>query len=144
MYSRLSTLKGLGFNQLALEALNEKDTSIISRKYPISNYPELITGVYTKDSVHGNLIRKVLALGFELISYDTDDVRIEKDQARNILQHFDRLKGKLIVLGGYGHIEKMFPMIGYHLQEGLDEELLSISQITPHPIQPLFPGNDTN
>ena len=139
LYSQLEVLKELGFNQLALEALNPQDTEIQSRTYPISNFPSL-TGVYINDPVYGNVIRKAIEFGFTLISYDAKKRR-EKRQAENIYKQYDPKKGKLIVYGGYGHIAEEYPMMGSHLKKALKEDVLSISQFTQYSMHPIFPEN---
>ena len=136
IYSQLEILKSLGYNQLALETLNEKDSTLYERNYPIKK-----TGFYTNDPVYGNLIRKTLELGFTLIPYDTKNMRREKGQADNIFKQYDPAKGKLIIYGGYGHIAETgeYKMMGQHLKKMLEEDVLSISQFTHYHIEPVFP-----
>ncbi|WP_075603743.1 hypothetical protein [Saccharicrinis aurantiacus] len=142
LYSQLEVLKELGFTQLALEALNDEDTEISTRAYPVNNNPELITGVYISEPVYGNLLRHAIELGFTLIPYETFKLRREKGQAKNIFSQYNKEQGKLLILAGYGHIEEKFPMMAYHLKKMLNEELLSICQHTKFDIEPVFPNSD--
>ena len=136
IYSQLEILKSLGYNQLALETLNDKDSTLYIRKYPAKQ-----TGYYTNDPVYGNVIRKALETGFTLIPYDSYDTDREKGQADNIFKQYDPAKGKLIVYGGYGHIAETgeYKMMGQHLKNMLEEDVLSISQFTHYHIKPVFP-----
>ncbi len=138
IYSQLEILKSLGYTQLALETLNKKDSFITNRKYPVKK-----TGFYTNDPVYGNLIRKALELDFTLISYENISKRREKGQAENIYKHYDSSKGKLIVYGGYGHISETgeYKMMGQHLKNMLNEDLLTISQFTQFSVEPVFPSD---
>ena len=124
VYSQLEILKSFGYTQLALETLNEKDSFITDRKYPVKK-----TGFYTNDPVYGNLIRKALELGFTLIPYEEISKDREKGQATNIYNQYNPSKGKLIVYGGYGHISETgeYKMMGQHLKNMLNEDLLTIS-----------------
>ncbi|MCD4795286.1 MAG: hypothetical protein K8R54_18790 [Bacteroidales bacterium] len=139
IYSQLEILKSLGYNQLALETLNDKDSTLYERNYPVKK-----TGFYTNDPVYGNLIRKALELGFKLIPYDTKNMRREKVQADNIFKQYNPAKGKLIVYGGYGHIAETgeYKMMGQHLKNMLEEDVLSISQFTHYHIKPVFPASN--
>lgn len=140
VYSQLESLKSLGFNQLALETLNENDTLLTKRKYPVKK-----TGFYTNDPVYGNLIRKALELGYTLIPYDSRNKEREKGQAENICKKYDPDKGKLIVYGGYGHTAQKptgkITMMGQYFIEMIHEDILSISQFTQLSIQPVFPDS---
>lgn len=141
LYSQLEILKSLGYNQLALETLGEKDTMLHQRAYPVKK-----TGFYINDPVYGNLIRKALELGFTLISYDNsyNIFKREKEQAKSIFKQYMPVKGKLIVYAGYGHIAETgkFPkMMGQHLKKMLKEDVLSISQFTPYQLKPVFPDD---
>jgi len=127
VYSQLIYLKAKGYNQLAIEALNIKDINLQKRKYPTS-----ITGFYTDEPVFGNLIRKALNLGFDLIAYDNTKMRRDKNQAKNIFKAYSPQRGKLVVFGGYGHIAQKGLMMGQHLKKMLKEDILSISLFMPY------------
>ena len=140
LYSQLEVLKSLGYNQLALEALNKEDTLLKERKYPVKS-----TGFYINDPVYGNVIRKALELGFTLISYDVyKTFGREKGEAKNIFKKYNPNKGKLVVYAGYGHISETgkWKMMGQFLNKYLNEDLLTISQFTPYNVKPEFPSDD--
>ena len=85
-----------------------------------------------------------MELGFKLIPYDTKNMRREKVQADNIFKQYNPAKGKLIVYGGYGHIAETgeYKMMGQHLKNMLEEDVLSISQFTHYHIKPVFPASN--
>jgi len=142
LYSQLENLKSLGFTQLALETLNQNDTLLKIRKYPIKK-----TGFYTNDPVYGNVIRKALELGFILIPYDIyKKIGREKGEAKNIIKQYQPDKGKLFIYAGYGHISETgkWKMMGQYLHKMLKEDLLSISQFTDLSEKPEFPNNDNH
>ncbi len=138
VFSQLKNLKNLGYNQLALEALNQNDSNINKRKYPVKS-----TGFYINDPVFGNLIRKAIQFGFILIDYDSYGPEREKKQAENILHKYDPSKGKLVILGGYGHIAETgnYKMMGQYFKKMIKEDILSISQFSQYHIKPIFPNN---
>lgn len=87
--SLLPELAKLGFRYLAAEGLNEADTLLQKRGYPV-----LATGFYTKEPQFGYLLRTAHQTGFQLVAYDHGfshagemDVQVrarETAQARNI------------------------------------------------------------
>jgi len=95
-----------GYRYLALEALGYKDNMLEERGYPI-----LKSGYYIQDPVFGNMVRDALAIGYKLVSYETESAEKEGtardlDQAINILHktlNIDSI-GKVIVHAGYSHI----------------------------------------
>lgn len=127
LYYLLPYLKSLGYNQLAIEALSNKDTLLNLRGYPLKD----VTGYYTNEPVFANVIRKAKQLGFKLISYDYygSDNRHER-QADNIYKAFDRKLGKLIIFSGYsnGCFTEELGLMGYRLKQKLGIDILSISQ----------------
>jgi hypothetical protein len=137
LYSQLEVLKRIGYNQLALETIDENDTLLENRKYPT-----YLTGFYTKDPVYGNVIRKALELGFTLIPYDNVNQDREKGQADNIFRQYDPKNGKLIVYGGYGHTCEKGNFMGKYLKEYLNEDILTISQFIYYIINPIIGENN--
>lgn len=101
----LKGLKKQGFTVLALETLNDEDTELNTRKYPISS-----TGHYTKEPYFANLVRKALELGYRVLPYesrDTLDFSIktrERNQSDNLAKIIKKGKEKVLVLAGYSHI----------------------------------------
>lgn len=122
----LPKLAKLGYKYLALEALDERDSLISKRGYPL-HYK---TGYYTDEPVFGLLIRQAIKLGYTLLPYEFDDPGKDREemQAKNIRKRYSADKGKMVVLAGYGHIrEAMQPrFMGSFLKEYLNEDILTI------------------
>jgi len=120
----LKPLAKLGYKYLALEALDERDSLIYKRGYPL-HYK---TGYYTDEPIFGLLIRQALKLGYTLIPYESESGDREKMQAKNIIKQYDPKKGKLVILAGYGHIieSENRSMMGYFLKSALNEDILTI------------------
>ncbi|MFQ5750493.1 MAG: hypothetical protein ACE5HI_00730 [bacterium] len=113
----LKILYDKGFRYFAAETLNEIDTELNHRKYPLLQ----ITGFYTDEPVYGDLVRTALKLGFKVIAYehtvpcnprkdDNSDCQNQRErgQAQNL---FDRIlakdpSAKILVHAGYGHIDE--------------------------------------
>lgn len=121
-------LKGLykqGFRYLAAETLSNWDTLLNQRKYPIQG-----SGYYSSEPLYGDLIRRALKLGFEVIPYENTipcppDGRQKgkyfcfnhrnKNQAQNLAAILEKdPKAKIFVYAGYAHIyEKGRPNVRY-------------------------------
>lgn len=77
----LKELYGKGYRYLGLETLQESDTEINKRKYPIYS-----SGTYSIEPQFGNLIRSALDIGYYLFAYESEGNGREREigQARNI------------------------------------------------------------
>lgn len=131
VYSQLKKLKDAGYYYLALEALNTGeylDTLLTQRKYP----QYMKTGFYINEPIFAQLIREALALGFELIPYESNNKNREEGQAKNIFSKYDKTKGGLVVLGGYGHTDKSErgQRMGFFLDKLCNEPVVSIRQFS--------------
>jgi hypothetical protein len=99
----LRRLKAAGYEMMAVEAIDKKDSLLNERKYPVIN-----TGYYTREAGFGNLLRTALETGILVYPYESDAgdwKEREARQARNIAallaQHPDK---KLIVYCGLDHV----------------------------------------
>lgn len=103
-YSLLNDLYKKGYRYLAMEALNN-----------LSNHSldsiNVFTGFYTNEPVAGELVRKALQIGYQLISYEdtlaTVHTASQRDsiQAENIYEVIKKdSTAKILVHAGYGHI----------------------------------------
>lgn len=101
----LPKLKEIGYNYLALEALNTNQDSILNLP---NTYPTLETGFYTSEQNFANLIRKAKELGFEFIAYESseDHKNREIGQAENLYNKTFKVNpnSKVVVLAGIDHI----------------------------------------
>lgn len=101
----LPKLKEIGYNYLALEALNPKQDSVLNLP---NAYPTLETGFYTREQHYANLIRKAKALGFRFVAYENeeDNKNREIGQAENIYNKTFSIDPncKVVVLAGIDHI----------------------------------------
>jgi len=101
----LVNLKEIGYNYLALEALDVKQDSLLNLK---NTYPTLKTGFYTSEQNYSNLIRKAKELGFEFVAYENFSSNKDREigQAENIYNKTFKINpnSKVLVLAGIDHI----------------------------------------
>lgn len=124
VYHYLQPLAKLGYKYLALETLDERDTLIQERSYPLYRK----SGFYTDEPIFGLLIRQALKLGYTLIPYESESKDRDKMQAKNIINKYIPENGKMIILAGYGHAceSEGRSMMGYFLKSTLQEDVLTI------------------
>jgi hypothetical protein len=131
----LPSLRKLGYNKLALEALypshNEPavEERLMKRGYPLDSSKE---GFYLREPVYGELIRTALKQGFTLVQYESEatatEVR-EADQARVLARQIQGSpKEKMIVLAGYSHAWKSGGWMAERLNRALSGGVASIDQ----------------
>jgi hypothetical protein len=110
----LDILYKKGFRYIFYEALRFKDSLLNTRKYPIFE-----SDAYSEPTF-GNLLREAFSLGYTVLPYEytnKDTVQRngliysksdrETEQANNILRFVNEHKdAKIIVLGGYSHIDE--------------------------------------
>ncbi len=130
----LKPLWNLGYRYLALETLSYEDKDLQVRGYPL-----ISTGYYTKDSNFGNLVREALALGYQLVPYETqsnhDGTLRDRDQAHNLYEQTWKKdkKGKVLIHAGYSHISEMgdtrYEPMGYQLKKLVEQDILTIDQV---------------
>ena len=101
----LARLKNIGFNYLALEALDVKQDSLLNLK---DSYPTLKTGFYTNEQNYSNLIRKAKMLGYTFVAYENVDENKEREigQADNLYNKTFKTdpNSKVVVFAGIDHI----------------------------------------
>jgi hypothetical protein len=123
----LPKLRALGFSYLAVETLNDADTALNTRGYPVHN-----TGFYSNEPVFGEMLRIALKLGYKLVPYEaassTADAR-EQGQAQHIVERILRAdpKARIVVHAGYDHINESGTLAGaktmairFHEMTGID------------------------
>lgn len=119
----LPDLYALGYKILAAEAVDQNDSLLNIRKYPVSE-----TGFYTKEPVFASLIDNALSIGITVLGYDyfpdcsgceiSDSYcctnKREEGQAKNISKIIDENQtAKILVFGGHDHIYKAVPQKGF-------------------------------
>ena len=104
----LPKLRQLGYTHFAAESLDEKDTALAVRGYPLET-----SGYYVGEPLYGEIIRTALKLGYVVVPYETtntnaDAAQREDDQARHLVDRvFARTpNARLFVHAGYSHIHK--------------------------------------
>ncbi len=105
-YSLLEELYKEGFRYFAMEMFNNYSTHSLEEV-------NLQTGFYTNEPVAAELVRKAIALGYTLVSYEdtmamkhTGSQR-DSAQAANLYEVIKRDKSaKILVHAGYGHISE--------------------------------------
>jgi hypothetical protein len=133
----LPSLRALGFDYFAIEALSDRDTGLMQRGYPTA-----ASGTeYLHEPSYGDIVRMAIKLGFRLVAYDYDadngtTQQREIGQANNL---YSRVFAKdptarLFVHAGYAHIDKVKGRLGparpmaMELQQLTGIEPLSIDQ----------------
>lgn len=131
----LPRLRELGYTHLAIEALVEDNDALHQRGYPVVG-----SGTeYLREPVYGEIVREALRLGYVLVPYDPESRSTqdrESEQARTLFRKVlqGHPEAKLLVHGGYAHIDKapgrlgtVLPMAAQlHALSGLD--ILSVDQ----------------
>ncbi|MEP6622168.1 MAG: hypothetical protein ABJE47_22790 [bacterium] len=116
----LPLLRAKGYRYFAAEALDERDSTLARRGYPI----EGLTGTfYVEDPVFAEVLREALRLGYNVVPYesslaqnqpqgplDTRPTSFRRDsaQAANLVDRVFRrdATAKVLVHAGYAHIEE--------------------------------------
>ena len=98
----LEELYQSGFQYLGIETLDDRDTYLSERKYPVYQ-----TGYYSKEPRYGELIRTALEIGYEVFPYEskgTNGYEQEIGQAKNIQKKIDeRPDGRFLIHCGFSH-----------------------------------------
>jgi hypothetical protein len=133
--SLLPRLRKLGFTHLAVEALDEQDSGLAGRGYPV----HASGSEYLHEPVYGEIVREAIKLGFVVVAYDQSGKgpqEREDLQARNLFKRVlaSHPAARLFVHAGYAHIDeapgrlgKVHPMAErLHELSGLD--ILTVDQ----------------
>jgi hypothetical protein len=99
--SLLNDLYKEGYRYIGLETLDNKDSLLNKRKYPIET-----SGYYSNEPSFGNLIRSALRLGYTIFPYDVDEngKKREIGEANNIKAFMNNnVNGKYIIYCGFDH-----------------------------------------
>jgi len=99
----IDSLYNYGFRYLAMEAIWENDTALNERGFATTN-----TGLYSREPMMANLIRKAIEKGYSVFGYDDFTNEREKNQAINIYQKtlVNDSICKVLVWSGFGHINE--------------------------------------
>ncbi len=115
----LESLKRQGYSYFAAETLYEKDEALQAR-----GYPTIKTGFYTREPMHGELVRAALRLGYRVVPYEYSPAKPDPEEKPDATTRFvereefqaqelrDRVfakdpKAKVLIHAGYGHISKL-------------------------------------
>ena len=126
----LPRLRAMGFTYFAAEALDEQDTSLMKRGYPVKSSGS----EYLREPLYGDIVREAIKLGYVIVPYDSAGATPqdrEDGQARNL---YERVlakdpKAKLFVHAGYAHIDKQPGRLGP--VKPMAMQLRELSGITP-------------
>lgn len=139
----LPRLRKMGFNYFAVEALNERDSNLSTRGYPIAS-----SGTYIREPIYAEIIRSAIRLGYHVVAYDStasgaDPDQRERDQAAHMIERvFRRDPGaRLFVHAGYAHVDKRADYfytdtLAMRLARATGFDPLSIDQTVLRPIAP--------
>ncbi len=141
----LSRLYKKGFRYFAAETIEEKDSELNKRGYPVQS-----TGYYTADPVYADVIRTALKSGYKVVPYESIDTNCqspadnsdfctdkrERGQAQNL---YDRIlkndpRAKILVHVGRGHnsetpVFKNFNFMGYYFKQLAGIDPFTIDQL---------------
>lgn len=131
----LPHLYAAGYRYLAVEAMAEDPATLVARGYPL----ESSGSEYLHEPIYGEIIRKAIAIGYKIISYDADTVdpiAREEIQAQHLYERVFREDphARVVVHAGYAHIDKAKGELGNvtplaaQLQKRLKLDTLSINQ----------------
>lgn len=101
----LEPLHAAGFRYLALEAVHSNDAEIINRTGRVP----AIRGDYTNEPTYAAMVRRAVALGYTIISYDVSAGGAQREeQAGKHLADFLKAHpgSRMLVHAGYGHIRE--------------------------------------
>ncbi len=126
----LPRLRAMGFTYFAAEALDERDTSLMKRGYPVRSSGS----EYLREPLYGDIVREAIKLGYVIVPYDSAGATTqgrEDGQARNL---YERVlakdpKAKLFIHAGYAHIDKQRGRLGP--VKPMAMQLRELSGITP-------------
>jgi hypothetical protein len=63
----LPRLRAMGFTYFAAEALDEQDTSLMKRGYPVKSS----CSEYLREPLYGDIVREAIKLGYVIVPYDS-------------------------------------------------------------------------
>ncbi|HEX7816935.1 hypothetical protein [Dyella sp.] len=102
----LPRLRKLGFNYFAAEALDDKDSQLMRRGYPVAGQSS-----YLHEPLYGEIVREAIRLGYIIVPYESSAASTaEREQAqaenlyRRVFAHDPH--ARLLVHAGYAHIDK--------------------------------------
>lgn len=129
VYDLLDSLKSIGFQYLALEALAPEQEHVVNRHKEIN----LQTGFYTQEQQYAKLLRKALDLEFTLVAYENTDPAKDREagQADNLFNKTfaNDPTAKVLVFAGMDHILET-PANGKKWMAALFKERYGIDPLT--------------
>jgi hypothetical protein len=139
-------LRKLGFEYLAVETLDNR-TQDVSANLQARGYPLVEDGYYSKEPVYGDLLRRGLAAGYQVVAYEftsydeayekldgvEQQVRREAGQAQNIIDKVlaRNPRARIFVHAGHGHVEKGLSDFGERKIALMAEQLRQKTGIDP-------------
>lgn len=102
--SLLQDLYTIGFRYLGIETLDESDSLLNSRKYPL-----IRSGWYTREAAFNRMVKAALEMGYTLFPYDASASMNERDltQAKNIAKVLTKDSiARILIYAGFDHIKE--------------------------------------
>ncbi len=123
----LHALREQGFTHFAAETISDKDTELAERGYPSS-----ATGAYVDEPLCADLVRTALALGYEIVAYESLGADRELGQATNLLARTLEIDehARVLVHAGYAHINETGEVAGSRAMAGRVKEITGIDPLT--------------
>lgn len=140
----LPRLRAQGYTHFAAEALDERDTGLMRRGYPVT----ASGSEYLREPLYGSIVREAIRLGFVIVPYESSDMTPqirENSQASNLYHRVFVAdpSARLFVHAGYAHIDKAPGRLGEDIRP-MAMELKRLSGFDPLSInQTEFRGVDS-
>lgn len=125
----LPRLRAIGFTHFAAEALDERDTDLMTRGYPVNHSGS----EYLHEPLYGDIVREAIRLGYIIVPYDAGGTTQEREngQAKNLYERVfaKNPQARLFVHAGYAHIDKQAGRLG--ADKPMAMQLAKLSGIGP-------------
>ena len=123
----LHELRPLGFTHFAAETLYATDVDLQTREYPTEQ-----SGAYLNEPVYADLVRTAIALGYQVVPYESFGRDRELGQATNIIERILDVDpdARVVVHAGYSHINEQGMLAGSRTMGSRLKEITGIDPIT--------------
>jgi hypothetical protein len=126
----LPRLRAMGFTYFAAEALDERDSSLMKRGYPVRSSGS----EYLHEPLYGDIVREAIKLGYIVVPYDATGKTTQERENGQVRNLYERVlvkdpKARLFIHAGYAHIDKQPGRLG--VVKPMAIQLRELSGITP-------------
>ena len=146
-YEILPILRAAGYRYLAMEAIytaknsygdeggwggKPYDEGLSARGFPLDNGRG---GVYLREPIASDIVRRAFELGFELVAYDPYDANSKEERESGQALILAALSNnhpeeKIVVLAGYSHVWKTDGWMAERLRAQTTKRVISVDQVS--------------